>query len=186
MIFAPYKQGGLLMPINPSINDIMRDMFPFLRKILSPAQLVTSFHAFDSLPPQILMDGSHSVQSSKYRLAREKKIYLISSDNQIIAIAPEGIVFPDFEANSGPITVAGYIVGHSELLCMTILKYLDQNIQYVVVVETIFRIEGFEKNLDERTVEIFEVDPDTLEKDCLRAQQEVELRKKGKGPADMN
>lgn len=174
------------MPINPSINDIMREAFPFMQEILSPAELVTFYCAYDFLPPQILLHGSHSVKSKELEMACERKIYLIGKDNQIIAYVPDGEIVPGLECDSCPIASSSCFAGYSELLYTTILSHLDSDIQYVVDIHAVFRIKGFEKNLDKRKVEIFEVDPDTLEKNCQQAKTELELRKMGKRQRDMN
>lgn len=178
------------MSTNQSINDIMRNSFPFLQEILSPAQLVTTFQIYVFLPPQILAGGSHSVRSKKYNAVREKQIYIINHANQVITMVPNGKVTSldrDVHELSMEVgVIIGYLVEHTELLYQTILDHLDSNIQYVVVVEAEFRIEEFDKKSHTRIVEIFGVDPDTLETDCKKVKTELDLRKRGIRPRDLN
>ncbi|MFH1749801.1 MAG: hypothetical protein ABH837_02845 [bacterium] len=178
------------MPINLSINDIMRESFPFLKKILTYAQPVTSFQIYNFLPPQALMAGSCSIHSKKHKIAVDKQIYVIDNSDQIITMVPECEFIPldsgVDELDIGARIIVGQAIGDIELLCMTILDHLDSDIRYVVIVEADFRVDGFDKSLDTRIVEIFEVDPDTLESDCRKAKSEFELLQSGKRLRDLN
>ena len=161
----------------------MRETFPFLKKILNTSQIINSFQIIDFLPYNILLDCSYTVNNKPKQYIRECTIYIISINNVVLTEVPQGTVIADVEIAPN---FGGCCIASTESLCHTILQNIGSDIKYIVIVNAHFRIDGFDKKLVNREVVIFEINPNTLKSDCIKAKQAIAIRRAGQRPANLN
>lgn len=171
-----------------NLNAIMRKAFPFLERILLPSDNIDACVILDSLPPNLLFEGSHEIKIAEGRTTVQRRIYIMDNEN-IIACVPDAKILeekPEVKSPDGSISAYAFFLGYSELLFKTIQNNLDTDIRFIVILEARSRVEGFEKCMENCKIEIFEIDTDSIEDDCKKAETEAALRQSGKRRIDLN